>query len=403
MTKQVTRDVHADASEAVVRARRSTSVAFVAAGAIFATWVSRIPQVRTHLGLSAAELGLALLAIAAGSLIALPVAGVVIHRSGTRIAVTVMSVLGAASLAVVGIGYHYGLALLVLGLLLLGFALAAWSVAMNVQGANVERQSGRAIMPRFHAGFSIGTVIGALLGTGMVVLDVPVTAHLLIIASLVGCIVPASARAFLPDRQDSERVGSDDRPATGPTRRIERRTLLIGLVVFAFAFAEGTGNDWIGVALIDDHHAPAAAATLAYATFLSAMTIGRWTGPMLLNRAGRVRTIRGLAIIALAGLLLFVLSPSAALAFVGTLLWGFGACLGYPVGLSAAADDSRAAAARVSVVSGFGQLAFLGGPPLIGFLGTLTTVQHALAIVAVLVAVATLIATSLETPQHPTA
>ncbi len=403
MTTQATRDVHADA-DAAVRARRSTSVAFVAAGALFATWVSRIPQVRTQLGLSAAELGLALLAIAAGSLIALPVAGVVIHRSGTRLAVTVMSVLGAASLAVIGIGYHYGVALVVVGLLLLGFALAAWSVAMNVQGANVERQLDRAIMPRLHAGFSIGTVAGAVLGSGMVALDVSVTAHLLIIASLVGCIVPVSVRAFLPDRQDSERVPSDDRPPPGQRRQIERRTLLIGLVVFAFAFAEGTGNDWIGVALIDDHHAPAAVATLAYATFLSAMTIGRWTGPMLLDRVGRVRTIRSLAVIALAGLLLFVLSPWAPLAFAGTLLWGFGACLGYPVGLSAAADDPRAAATRVSAVSGIGQLAFLGGPPLIGFLGTLTTVQHALTIVALFIAGATLVATSLETPQqHPTA
>ncbi len=396
------RDLHADADPAM-QARRSTFVAFVAAGAMFATWVSRIPQVRTQLGLSAADLGLVLLAIAAGSLIALPVAGVVIHRSGTRFAVTVMSVVAAASLSLVGIGYHYGVVPVVVGLFLFGFALAAWAVGMNVQGATVERQLGRAIMPRFHAGFSIGTVAGALLGAGMVALDVPVTAHFLIISSLAVCIVPVSVRAFLPDvDDDSGSVASESRQPTVPRRWIERRTLLIGLVVFAFAFAEGTGNDWIGVALIDDHHAPAVVATLAYAAFLSAMTIGRWMGPMLLNRFGRTPTIRALAVLALVGLLLFVLSPWAPLAFAGTLLWGVGACLGYPVGLSAAADDPRTAAARVSVVSGIGQLAFLGGPPVIGFLGSISTIQHALGIVAAFIALATLIASSLEAPKNPT-
>ncbi len=383
-----------------LRARRSTFVAFVAAGAVFATWVSRIPQVRTRLGLSAADLGLVLLAIAAGSLIALPVAGVLIHRTGTRFTVALMSAVAAGSLSLVGIGYHFGVVPVVAGLFLLGFALAAWAVGMNVQGASVERRLGRAIMPRFHAGFSVGTVAGALLGTGMVALGAPVTAHFLIISSLAVGIVPVSTRAFLPDVHDSRRVASDSRQASGPRRWIERRTLLIGLVVFAFAFAEGTGNDWIGVALIDDHHASAAVATLAYAAFLSAMTIGRWIGPMLLNRFGRAPTIRGLAVIALAGLLLFVLSPWAPLAFAGTLLWGSGACLGYPVGLSAAADDPSAAAARVSAVSGIGQLAFLSGPPVIGFLGSLSTVQHALGIVAVFIALATLFANSLGAPDR---
>jgi len=103
---------------------------------------------------------------------------------------------------------------------------------------------------------------------------------------------------------------------------------------------------------------------------------------------GRVATIRGLAVVALTGLLLFVLSPWPALAFAGVLLWGLGACLGYPVALSAAADDPRLAAQRASTVSGIGQLAFLAGPPLIGLLGSLSTIQHGLIAVPVLIALA---------------
>ena len=100
--------------------------------------------------------------------------------------------------------------------------------------------------------------------------------------------------------------------------------------MFSFAFAEGTGNDWIGVALIDDHHAPAAVATLGYAAFLSAMTSGRWIGPMLLNRFGRVPTIRGLAVIALVGVLLFVLSPWTALAFLARCCGASAHALAFP-------------------------------------------------------------------------
>ena len=107
-------------------------------------------------------------------------------------------------------------------------------------------------------------------------------------------------------------------------------------------------------------------------------------------------------LVGIAGLLLFVFSPSTALAFVGTLLWGVGASLGFPVGMSAGADDPAAAAGRVSVIASIGYCAFLAGPPLIGFLGDRVTVLKALTLVAVLLAVAALVAGALR-PLSPTA
>jgi fucose permease len=261
---------------------------------------------------------------------------------------------------------------------------------MNVQGALVEQHAGRAILPRFHAGYSMATVGSALLGAGLIAVGVPITAHLLTVAVVVSVVVLVAVRAFLPD--DDHAAAERTRAAAGdrPGRRLDRRTLLIGVVVLAFAFAEGAGSDWIGVALVDDHDTSAALASLGFAAFLTAMTLGRWTGPKLLNRYGRVATIRGLAALAVIGLLLFVLSPWPALAFAGVVLWGLGACLGYPVAVSAAADDPRLAAHRVSMVSGIGQLAYLGGPVLIGLLGSLWTIQHALVVVPILIAVAVL-------------
>jgi fucose permease len=162
--------------------------------------------------------------------------------------------------------------------------------------------------------------------------------------------------------------------------------------VLAFAFAEGSGNDWIGVALIDGHGVDAAIGTLGFAVFLAAMTAGRWFGPSLLDRYGRVAVVRGLTLVAIAGLVLFSFGPGAGAAFVGAVLWGTGISLGFPVGMSAGADEPALAAPRVSVISSIGYCAFLGGPPLIGFLGQHYTVIHALTAVIVLLALAGLLA-----------
>jgi fucose permease len=287
-----------------------------------------------------------------------------------------------------------------IGLFAFGAGAGSWDVAMNVQGAAVERGLGRAIMSRFHAGFSVGTVAAALLGAAMVALAVSVTAHLLVVGLAVAIGVPIAAHGFVDDQHDSEGPGAGARDSLGAWR--ERRTLLIGLFVLAFAFGEGAGNDWISVAMIDGHDAPAAIGTLAFACFLAAMTGGRWIGPGLLERYGRVPLNRALGGLAIVGLVLFAYGPSTPVAFVGAILWGAGVSLGFPVGMSAAADEPAFAAPRVSVVSSIGYCAFLGGPPLIGFLGQHVTVLHALSAVIVVMALANLITGSVR-PLEPRA
>jgi fucose permease len=379
-------------------ATRATYAAFLGAGFAFASWASRIPQVRTRLDLDPSALGLVLLAIAAGSVIALPVSGPLIARTGSRRTVTVMALLLAVSLLVVAVGSVTDVVPLVVGLFLMGLSNGAWDVAMNVQGAVVERQLGRAIMSRFHAGFSLGTVAGALIGAAMVALDVPVPAHLVAVGLLVGLVVPVAVRGYLPDVDPGEAATQTSGPGALAAWR-EPRTLLIGVFVLAFAFAEGAANDWISVALIDGHRTSAAVGTLGFAVFLSAMTAARWVGPPLLDRYGRVPVVRLLAVLSVAGLVLFVVG-NPAVAFLGALLWGAGASLGFPVGMSAGADDPARAAGRVSVIASIGYCAFLGGPPLIGVLGQQVTVLRALLVVAVLLAVATVIAGSLRPPAE---
>jgi predicted MFS family arabinose efflux permease len=386
----------------------ATYIAFIGAGFAFASWASRIPQVRDRLHLRPSALGLVLLAIAAGSVLALPLSGPVIARVGSRRTVTAMALLLGVGLATAAVGYPFGLVPLIVGLFLLGFASGAWDVAMNVQGAVVERHLGRSIMSRFHAGFSLGTVAGAGIGAAAVALHVPVTVHLTAVAAGVAVAVPLGARRFVPDHEEAGAAPTGDSAAgAGPGRTDRRgtlaswrepRTLLIGVFVLAFAFAEGVGNDWISVAVIDGYGLSAALGTLAFAGFLAAMTAGRWFGPGPLDRYGRVPVIRALSLLGIAGLVLFVYAPVAPLAFVGTLLWGLGISLGFPVGMSAGADDPKLAAGRVSVIASIGYCAFLAGPPLIGFLGDHVTVLRALTAVAVLLVLAASITAAVAEP-----
>jgi MFS family permease len=381
-------------------ASTATFAAFIGSGFAFASWASRIPQVRDRLDLDPAALGRLLLAIAVGSLLALPLSGLVVTRVGSSRVVTAMVVLLGVGLTTAAVGSLAGVVPVAIGLLLVGFAHGAWDVAMNVQATVVERHLRRSIMSRFHAGFSLGTVAGALLGAAMVALHIPVAVHLSAVAVLVAAGVVWQAQRFVADHEPAGPDIPEQVPRAGAlTAWREPRTLLIGVFVLAFAFAEGAGNDWISVAAIDGYHVPDALGTLAFATFLIAMTTGRWFGPALLDRYGRTTVVRLLALIGITGVALFVFAPAFGYALAGSLLWGLGAALGFPVGMSAGGDDPPRAAARVSVIASIGHCASLAGPPAIGVLGNHLTVLRALIVVAVLLAVAVLVAGTVRAPR----
>jgi predicted MFS family arabinose efflux permease len=388
-------DPGSPAGRRVRKAMFAVYVAFMGSGFAFASWAARIPQVRDELHVSPGTLGLVLLCIALGSIIAMPLAGVVVTRLGEARSVAVMSLILAAGLAAVAVGERYGIVPVAAGLFLFGFGNGTWDVAMNVQGAAVEQGLGRAMMPRFHAGWSVGTVAGAAIGAGMVALRVPVTAHLLAVAVLVAAAVPLSTRGYLPPATHTGEHHPDAPPRRSPLAAWkERRTLLIGLFVLCMAFTEGTGNDWLGIALIDGYRVPQALGTLTFALFLAAMTAGRWFGPALIDRYGRVRALRTSAAAALAGLLLVVFGRYLPVAMLGAVVLGLGTALGFPVGLSAAADDPRHAPGRVSVAASIGYVAFLAGPPAIGFLGDRVGVLRGMTVTAALLALAIALASA---------
>jgi fucose permease len=370
----------------VLAARNAVVVAFSLNGFLFASLASRFPDVREDLALSNGALGVLLLAIAVGSILALPTAGALIHRwSAARVVRggTVTAVLGLV-LAALGAELFDAAPVCAAGFFAYGIGTSVWDVSMNVEGAEVERRLGRAIMPRFHAAFSIGAIAGAALGVPMAALSVPLPLHMGVLGALGVLLSARFTPAFLPaEEQKSE-------SSSAGSAWLEPRTIALGVMVLAFTVAEGAAGDWLSLGLIDGYHVAHWVGVSGYATFVVAMTVGRVAGPVLLDRFGRPAVLWASAGAAASGILLVVYGQVLVIVVLGVLVWGCGAALGFPVGMSAAADDPARSAARVSVVATIGYGAFLAGPPLLGWLGDRVGTLEALLAVACLMGPAAL-------------
>ncbi|MGO4490871.1 sugar MFS transporter [Arthrobacter sp. 2YAF22_2] len=415
--------VPAAQSAEVTRWRNAVVVAYGFSGIAFASWVSRLPAIRDGLDLTPGNVGLLLLCMTLGSFVSVSASGLIVLRFGSKQTIRIGSIMVGAGLVLAGFGTSVLVNPLAVaaGLAVVGLGTASWNTASNVEGAAVERAVRRHIMPRLHGSFSLGTVAGAGAGAWAAGAGVPVFWHLAVVGALVAGSVATAAGWFRADitpvaEETAYRpAGPDtfDDPSTGPLpiisqattgpeapldnkRQIaqawrDRRTLLLGVLVLGLALAEGAAGDWVALALADGHGQSDAAGAAGYGLFVTFMTVGRFAGTLALDRYGRVPVMRWCAALAVAGLGLFVFAPVPWLAYVALAIWGLGASLGFPVGMSAAADDPVKAAARVSVVSTIGYGAFLCGPPLLGLLAEHVGILHSLLAVMVMLVVSFLL------------
>lgn len=370
----------------------ATFLVFGINGLVFASWAARIPAVTETLNITSGQMGTLLLCTAVGSLLALPTAGLVVGRIGTANTVRFGGLLAAAA----GVGIALSLSLesipgTAIALFFFGIAIGLWDVSQNIEGADVEHKLRRTIMPQFHAAFSGGAFVGALIGAGLSNLGVDLPLHLLVIAGVVVLVTMIAPRHFLPHVPAATPEG-EAKQAKGPSAWRDSRTLLIGVVVLGATLTEGAGNDWIAKASVDGLGTTESTGALMFALFVLAMTAMRFLGGRVIDKYGRVAVLRASMAAAAAGLGLFVLAGNVWLAAAGAALWGVGAALAFPMGMSAAADDPKHAAARVSVVSTLGYISFLAGPPLLGYLGDLTGIHLALLAIMAPIVLALLLA-----------
>jgi MFS family permease len=328
--------------------------------------------------------------VTVGSIAGLASSAVLLAWLGARRSIRLMLSIVAVGIALIGIGSGLAHSLLVTGsgLVLIGYGIGAVDVMINVEGAAVEREIGRTLMPLMHASWSAGAVVGA--GVGAVCAAAGITPRWQFLGEAVAIAVAASvAVQSIPSgirRHEPHETGAS---LVGRTRDLlrgwgDRRLLVIGLVMLGVELGEGSANNWLTLAARDGHGQTEAGAAVFFTVFAVGETVARVAGGPVVDRFGRVGTVRATAALGVAGMLLFILAGPVWLLVLGVVLWAVGVSMGFPLGMSAAAESGPNPAARVSVVASIGYIANLGGPPVIGFLAQGRGLLSALWLVAAL-------------------
>ena len=360
------------------RGRVATSLLFFLFGTALGAWTARIPAVKSRLALTDGRLSIALLAFAAGCIVGMAVLGRLTDRFGTRR--VMLPVAFGEGLLLVPPAYVDSLVLLCLALFVFGAVHGTLNIAMNASAVEVQRAWGGPIMSSFHAIYSIGGFVGAVvgglfaragLGAGVTFVCVGAGVVLLALWASAWALPSASPRT-------TEVSGENSRLSWYPL-------IILGLLAMCALVGEGAAADWSAVYMRDNLHSSAAVATYAFAAFSAMMTVGRLVGDRLTRWLGPVWLVRASGVLASAGLGAALLIGHPVAGIAGFACVGAGMSCIAPQVFSAAGNRDPARAGRaLSVVVSLGYLGFLLGPILIGAASTAVGLPAALAIPAVL-------------------
>ncbi|WP_336660200.1 MFS transporter [Leucobacter sp. USHLN153] len=372
-------------------------VIFALLGVGFGSWLGRLPGLRDHLGASTLQMSWLGLALALGSLTGLVFAGRTVSWLGPRRTLTIGITGQAIALPAAMILLWFGLTVPgVICLVLYGLNFGTSDVAMNVSGASAERALGKPRMPQLHGAYSLGSVsamgLSALAESAGIIVPVHVGvtyAVILVVALFALRALPVGNTggdgALEGEAAPSAHTGPTTH--TGPVPVVAQadtshapslrtyspwrhpRILVIGLIAMSMSLAEGAASDWLPLALIDGRGFTNETGALVLGAFFVSMTVTRLSGSMILARFGRVLVLRAGAVLVILGLVSVIAIPFSWAAAVGAILWGVGCAFGFPIGISAAADNPETATRDVAAVSAIAYTAFLLGPMSFGFLG----------------------------------
>jgi MFS family permease len=363
--------------------RNAVMTAFALGGIAISTWGPRLAELRSDLGVDNAEIGIVLAGVTVGAVAGLGAATALLSRLGPRLAIRAMLWVTGISIGLIGVGGGLGHSVEVTaaGFLLVGFGIGAVDVMMNVEGAAVQRAADKTLMPLLHAAWSAGAVVGAGIGAMCAELRVDLQWQFLGVGVLI-MTAAGVATGFIPLRGhvalDVSEQSRMERVREWLRGWTNRRLLLIGLVMLGVELGEGTANSWLPLAVREGHHRPAATAAWFLVIFAVGEMTARVTGGPLVDRVGRVRAVQVTTGLGAAGLVVFIFASASWAILLGTVLWAVGVSMGFPLGMSAAADSGPHPAAQVSVVASIGYIANLAGPPAIGFLSGAVGVLDAL-------------------------
>ncbi|WP_316764674.1 MFS transporter [Pedobacter aquatilis] len=364
------------ASSSPNRIRLAVSLFYFGQGIAFASWASRIPDIKHALNLSDGKLGSILLALPLGQLITMPISGRLVTKYGSKLILTITAPLYVLALSNLGLAtapWH-----LAAFLFLFGVVGNMCNIAVNTQGSEAEKLFGRPIMTSFHGAWSIAGFTGALVGLLMVNLHIIPYYHFWIIIVLIWLNVLLNYKHLVPGKG----AKSERKPKlfTMP----EGALLQLGIIGFCSMATEGAMFDWSGVYFKEIVKAPTSLVILGYASFMVMMATGRFVGDKIIENLGRKKTIQISGLIISSGMFLSVFLPYIIPATIGFMLVGIGVSSIVPTVYSVAGKNGKVAPGiAIAMVSSVSYLGFLMGPPLIGYISALSSLQYSYAVIGV--------------------
>ena len=384
----------------LARWRWVITAAFGLGGVTISAWGPRLPAIKADLGVGTATLGLLLAGGTVGAILGLLGSTPLLHRLGSRRAVGGAILLIAAALSVMGLALIVdSVPLIAIAFVITGTGMGTLDVLINVEGAAVERAAGRTLMPGMHAAWSIGAAVGSGIGAGCAALGISPAAQFIGEAVLIA----AAAFAVAPGIPSGERApGEQAHRDRGAALRqwlrgwLNWRLLLIGVVMLGVELGEGSANSWLTLAVRNNHGQTAAVAALFFTAFATCEGLTRIFAGPLVDRLGRVMTIRLTTVLGVIGIVMFILAGNRWIVLLGVVLWAIGVSMGFPLGMSAAAESGPDPVAQLSVVASIDYFANLAGPPVIGALAQSAGLLNSLWLIAALFVAAFAVAGSLR-------
>ncbi|GAA0614954.1 MFS transporter [Kutzneria viridogrisea] len=362
---------------------------FVLNGSVFGTWAARVPALAAQVGAEPGGLGLSLFGVSVGLVCSAPIAGRLCAAFGARLLVVLGAASGCLVLPVLGLvadPLQLGLVLFLLGL-----TVGSLDVSMNIAAVAVIREVDRPLMPVFHAGFSIGGLLGSL-GAALAAAGGWSPLSQFSIAGAAGLLFIALITSSLPAAEgERSRARAGDEVVSGPSPVRMPVLWLLAAIALCSAIAEGASADWTALFLVRERGVADALAAAGYAVFSVAMAATRLSGERAERKWGPYRLLAGGATLAAVGLLTAVLVPAAPAGYLGFMLAGIGLAFSFPVtmGLAGAVGrraDGTGGEREIAFVTTVAYTGFLAGPPLIGQVAQATTLAFALGMAAVIVA-----------------
>ena len=360
-----------------LQVRTAVSVFFFCQGLAFASWASRIPDIKTTLNLNEAELGTLLLSLPIGQLCTMPLSGRLVTRFGSKYVLQIAALGYVIALATIGLANQPWQ--LALSLVAFGICGNMCNISANTQAVHTESVYERPIMASFHGIWSMAGFTGSLVGLLMIQLDLKPLYHFLIIAAIAIILNIIFNKHLL--LTPTSKTQSSFRKFKMPHGSL----LMLGVIAFCCLSAEGCMFDWSGVYFKQVVKAEGSLIILGYSSFMIMMATGRFIGDRLAERFGRKRMVQVSGVLIFIGMMIAVLFPFLITATIGFLIVGFGVSSIIPLMISTAGKIKEVPSGiAIATVAGVGFFGFLMGPPLIGYIAQLAGLQYSFAVIAIM-------------------